>query len=141
MVLLPDGIGVVSLDSNAQSRKIIRNGPLGAPVYSHDGRYIYVSQKSGDHWDIWRYNEDGSNGVALTRPPGLRDRAIHNVAPAASPDGRSILFLTNREGDGSEWKLWIMNSDGSNQRPFAPRALANIHFQFDFGRERVLDWR
>jgi hypothetical protein len=141
MVLLPDGIGVVAKDANASPGKLIQGGALGAPVYSPDGRYIYVSKKSGDHWDIWRYNEDGSNPVALTRPPGLRDRAIHNVAPAVSPDGQHVIFLTNREGDGSKWKLWIMNNDGSNQHPLAPQALANIHFQFSFGRERILDWR
>jgi dipeptidyl aminopeptidase/acylaminoacyl peptidase len=144
MMLIPEGIAVVSdlAGSGDHSlRRIISNGFLGAPVYSPDGKYIYVSQQSGDHWDIWRYNADGSNPVALTRPPGIRDRAIHSVAPAASPDGRSILFLTNREGDGSRWELWIMNSDGSNQRPFAPNALKNINFQLNFGRERVLSWR
>ncbi len=141
LMLIPEGIAVVTDSDNATLRRVVSNGHLGAPVYSPDGKYIYVSQQSGDHWDIWRYNADGSNPVALTRPPGIRDRAIHSVAPAPSPDGRSILFLTNREGDGSQWKLWIMNSDGSNQRPFAPKALANIHFKFDFGRERVLSWR
>jgi hypothetical protein len=141
LMLIPEGIAVVSDTDNASLQRVVSNGHLGAPVFSPDGKYIYVSQQSGDHWDIWRYNADGSNPVALTRPPGIRDRAIHSVAPAPSPDGRSILFLTNREGDGSQWKLWIMNSDGSNQRPFAPKALANIHFKFDFGRERVLNWR
>lgn len=141
MVLLPDGIGLVYERDNRSPRKLLEAPYLGAPVYSPDGRFIYVSHRVGDHWDIWRYNEDGANPVSLTRPPDLRTRPIHNVAPAVSPDGRSILFLTNREGDGSQWKMWIMNSDGSNQRPFAPQALANIHFRFDFGRERVIDWR
>ena len=141
MVLLPDGIGIVYERDNRPPRKLLEASYLGAPVYSPDGRFIYISHRVGDHWDIWRYNEDGANPVSLTRPPDLRDRPIHNVAPAVSPDGGSILFLTNREGDGSQWKMWIMNSDGSNQRPFAPQALANIHFRFDFGRERVIDWR
>ena len=141
MLLLPDGIGIAPLEPGVNPRKVVLHTAMGAPIYSPDGQYIYVSQKTGDHWDIWRYNEDGSNPLSLTKPPALRDRPIHNVAPAVSPDGRYIIFLTNREGDGSAWKLWIMNSDGSNQHPLAPEALANINFQFNFGRERFLDWQ
>ncbi len=136
--LTRDGIAVAYVQDNRPPKLLVAYGNLGAPVYSPDGRYIYVSRKDGDNWNIWRYNNDGTGPVALTQPPLLRDRAINNVAPAPSPDGKFILFLTDRTG---QWELWIMNSDGSNQRPFARQALAGIDFDFDFGRARMMDWR
>jgi dipeptidyl aminopeptidase/acylaminoacyl peptidase len=38
-----------------------------------------------------------------------------NSDPAWSPDGRQIVFSSNRDDDGRD-KLWVMNVDGSNQK-------------------------
>jgi Tol biopolymer transport system component len=54
-----------------------------------------------------------------------------------SPDGRQVVFLTDRNG---KWEMYVMNSDGSNQRPFAPQALAGITFVYDSNAERMVDW-
>jgi len=136
--LTRDGISVAYTEDDRPPELLVQYGYLGAPVYSPDGRYIYVSRKDGDSWNIWRYNSDGTGPVALTHPPLLRDRPMNNVTPAVSPDGKTILFLTDRRG---KWEMWVMNSDGSQQRPFAPRALEGIDFDFDFTRARMLDWR
>lgn len=132
------GIFVTYTDEDRRPDPIVQYGYLGPPIYSPDGRFIYVSKKDGDNWNIWRYNEDGSGPFALTHPPGLRDRPINNVAPAVSPDGRYILFLSDRNGP---WQMWIMNSDGSHQRLFLPNVLKDIEFQFDLGRARMIDWK
>ena len=136
--LTRDGIGVAYTQDNRPPQLLVEYGELGAPVYSPDGKYIYVSRKDGDNWNIWRYNNNGTGPVALTQPPLLRDRPVNNVAPAVSPDGKFILFLTDRRG---KWEMWIMNSDGGNQRPFASQALAGIDFEFDFSRARMIDWK
>ncbi len=136
--LTRDGMSIAYTDSNRPPQPIIAYQDFGAPIYSPDGRYIYVSRKDGDSWNIWRYNVDGSGPKALTQPPALRDRPVDNVTPAVSADGRFIIFLTNRNGP---WQLWIMNSDGSDQHPFAARALEDIQFHFDYSRARMTDWR
>ena len=58
-------------------------------------------------------NADGSGQWNLTRsvtqPFGL------DGAPAGLPDGRKILFVSNR-GDGSWFEVYVMNADGSGKR-------------------------
>lgn len=133
-----DSMATTSLTGNEQPRPLVTlPNQLGPAVYSPDGQAIYGARRNGDNWNIWRWQADGGQPVALTAPPALRDRPFHSVSPTLSPDGRTILFLTNRTG---KWEMWQMNTDGSNQRPFAATALSGIDFQYSFTNERIADW-
>jgi eukaryotic-like serine/threonine-protein kinase len=69
-----------------------------------DGRLILqmvVNDK--DHISIM--DADGSN------PKQLTSGANHNYRPVMSPDGKYIVFTSNRSGN---FNVWRMNSDGSN---------------------------
>ncbi len=92
-----------------------------------------------DHWDIWTSNPDGSNFHPLTQLDPLADRPVDNVAPAWSPDGQSIIFLSNRTGT---WLPYIMNSgDGSNQRLLFPGGvLPGVDFNYNYAADRVFSW-
>jgi Tol biopolymer transport system component/DNA-binding winged helix-turn-helix (wHTH) protein len=70
-----------------------------------DGRLVYASIASGA-WDLWLMNADGSDARQLTVD------ARSNYGPAASPDGRYIVFVSNR--GGGPFHVWRMNTDGSN---------------------------
>lgn len=120
-----------------------------SPAFSPDGSKIAVSYKQHDHWDIHVLNADGSGRARLTKTPisvtvrqqlkGETPRAWNNVAPDWSPDGSRIAFLTDRTG---QWEIWVMNADGSDQRPlFPPERLAGISFQFYGMDEQVLSWQ
>jgi hypothetical protein len=124
------GLAVVNpLADDPPRRLVARPGGVGPAVYGADGETLYAAVRSGDHWDIWRWQADGSGGVALTAPPALRRAAIHSLAPALGPDGR-ILFLSNRRG---RWEIWQMNPDGSGQQPLA---VPGLEWTYEFANER-----
>ncbi len=138
LYLSRNGIEKAQTMGNEPPQPLVAYPEMGAPVYSPDGEFIFVSRKDGDSWNLWRYRADGAEAIALTHPPGLRDRPVNHVAPVLSPDGRFLLFLTDRRGP---WELWIMDADGRNPHPFAPAALQSLRFRFDFGTTRMIDWQ
>jgi hypothetical protein len=70
---------------------------------------------------------------------GEEPRLWNNAAPAWSPDGSQIAFLTDRTG---QWEIWVINADGSNQRPLIPaEMLAGLNLQYNGVDERALSWR
>ena len=74
-----------------------------------DGRMVYISNTSGTA-DIWLMDSDGKNQKQLTADAGV------NVFPAASPDGRFVVFDSNRGGNPATFNLWRVGIDGSNPR-------------------------
>jgi TolB protein len=57
--------------------------------------------------DIWTINPDGSGELQLTSDPG------NDWDPEWSPNGRRILFASNRGGLGLQ--VYVMNADGTGQ--------------------------
>ncbi|MEZ4729827.1 MAG: SH3 domain-containing protein [Caldilineaceae bacterium] len=109
------------------------------PDWQPSGGRVVFQQRQGGHWQIFAINPDGSGLTALTRPAtALVDTMPSSVAPAWSPDGQHIVFLSNRteNNDAGAWRLWVMNSDGSNQRPLP----INLTFAYNYVLEQVVDW-
>lgn len=79
------------------------------PSWSPQGNLIaFVSKDSGND-EIYAITADGSILQKLTARNNNWDKH-----PSFSPDGNQIVFFSNR--DTGRRQLWIMNSDGSNQR-------------------------
>ena len=86
-------------------------------------------------------NENGYRTIRTTQGDSQpnADWSWNHAAPAWSPDGSKLLFMTNRAG---QWEIWIMNPDGSEQQPmFTNGALNDISLQYDGVDERMLSWR
>lgn len=78
---------------------------------SPNGKIIFQSTQGGDGFvnDIYVVEADGKHQTRLTDDPG------DDVSAQWSPQGDKIAFLSDRRGSGVE--LYLMNADGSYQRP------------------------
>jgi Tol biopolymer transport system component len=72
------------------------------------------------------------------RPVRYSLRAVNNVAPVWSPDGKEILFLSDRDG---KWEFFVINVDGSNLRQVLKNVTDTVSIQYGFSNERVMDWK
>ncbi|GAB4548765.1 MAG: hypothetical protein Kow0063_43660 [Anaerolineae bacterium] len=151
--LVYDGeLGLVNLDltrSEGATWPLTDDPNDHTPVFSPDGRMVAVSYWQHDHWEIHTMNAGGGGRARLTKTPlraivearinGQEGRAWNNVAPAWSPDGSQIVFLTDRAG---RWEIWTMGADGSHQRPLlSPQVQDQLEIDYDSVYERVLSWR
>ncbi|MBO0800029.1 MAG: PD40 domain-containing protein, partial [Blastocatellia bacterium] len=76
-------------------------------VWTPDGRIVFSSFVN-NNTDLYSMNPDGSNRTQLTANAGP-----DNIFPAVSPDGRYIVFTSNRTGAR---QIWRMDNDGRNQK-------------------------
>jgi Tol biopolymer transport system component len=163
--------GVAIYDAQAQVSQPVTTDDRdrGAIAISPDGSKIALTYNQDGNWEIHTMNIDGSNRQRLTKTPlqvvasrhiegnevfitpegfrtmsraqpeGMPMERWNNAAPAWSPDGSQIAFVTDRTG---KWEIWIMNADGTNQRPMFPNgALDGVILNFAGVDERMLSWQ
>ncbi len=104
-----DGSGVQLVTDRMLSPSAPAWSPDGAKIAFADGGAIAIGMNQ-PFTDIYVINVDGSGLRKLIRDSGL------NGSPSWSPDGRQIVFSSNRDG---MHKIYIMNADGSNQQVIA----------------------
>jgi Tol biopolymer transport system component len=98
------GLGKYGAGSIITIAGFIKGDCGGGINWTPDGRIVYHSMASG-RADIWIMDADGANQKQLTSEAGF------NFYPSVSPDGRFIVFTSDRRGNPD---LWRANIDGSN---------------------------
>ena len=78
------------------------------PALSPDGQtMVFIS--NWDQPDVVILPVEGGQPINLTQTP-----SAHEDTPVFSPDGSTIAFASDREGD---WNIYLMDTDGGNVRP------------------------
>jgi TolB protein len=84
------------------------------PAYSPDGRTIaFARNTDAFNSDIFLMRADGTHLTRLTRTQGTDSSYGEEHGPAWSPDGRRIVFVSNRDGG---LDLYSIRADGTDER-------------------------
>lgn len=121
-----DKIWTMNIDGSDKRMVSPDHGAHTCSYFLPDGRIVYSSTSSipgacpprredlpkGYIWplhpyDIFIADHDGANQKKIT------DNPLYDAEPVVSPDGRQIVFGSQREGD---FDIYLMNSNGSNVR-------------------------
>jgi serine/threonine protein kinase/Tol biopolymer transport system component len=98
----------------SQARQITSGGvKYYSGAWTPDDKIVY-SADTGTR-DLWIMDADGSRQKQLTSDAGT------NLQPAVSPDGRYIVFCSDRQG--GKYNIWRIDIDGSH-----PTQLTNSEF-------------
>ena len=95
-----------------QARLAVKTNLPESVVWTPDGKIVYAS-RTGENWDIWMANRDGSDSKQLTSD------VFVDQQPSVSPDGRYIAFQSNRSGGRN---IWRMDADGTNLKQLTENA-------------------
>ena len=91
-----------------------------SPTWSPDGRRVIFSMAVSDgNPELFVVDAGGAGLRRLTVTRGSTEVLGDDTMPDWSRDGRTVAFVSNREGRSSD--LWAMRPDGSRQRPLARR--------------------
>jgi serine/threonine protein kinase/dipeptidyl aminopeptidase/acylaminoacyl peptidase len=86
------------------ARQVLKTSLPETVAWTPDGKIVYAS-RTGENWDIWMVNSDGSENRQLTAD------AFIDHQPSVSPDGRYVVFQSNRSGSRNIWRI---DADGNN---------------------------
>lgn len=119
------------------------------PVWSPDGKRVAFTRSQHDHWEVYvlTFADGPLSGGSVTRLTKTPDRPDgqpgNSAAPAWSPDGKHLAFLTDRTG---EWEIWVAAASGSglagrnDPKSMFGSELDGLMLEYSFGGERALSW-
>jgi TolB protein len=102
----------IGRDADSLRRLTSESNAFSNAVFTPDGRVVYDALDN-NRPNIWVMNPDGTGAHQLTPTNNS-----YNSEPQVSPDGRYIVFTSDRTGEN---KIWRMNLDGTN-----PTLLTNV---------------
>jgi hypothetical protein len=95
----------------------VKSGILFGQAWSPDGKKVaYVSDVTGRQ-EIYVYDWDTKKSVQLTYSTGYADDGTGwwwSQFPSWSPDGKQIVYSSDRGHDATFSEIWVMDANGAN---------------------------
>ena len=85
-------------EDETRARLILKTSLPDTVAWTPDGRVVYAS-RTGENWDLWIANADGSGAKQLTADVFI------DHEPSVSYDGRYVVFQSNRSGARNIWRI------------------------------------
>ena len=116
------------MDITGNNRRRLFENPEDAlnPVYSPDGKEVVfqmpkpiseVETRTEDDWEIYMVDITGKELKRLT------ENKFTDASPKFSPDGKKLVFISNRDGN---YEIYTMNIDGSEQTRLTNNSTTDI---------------
>lgn len=113
------------MDADGQNQTNLTKNSYGHhPALSPDGKHIAYM----DHGAIFTMNRDGS------AKKNVSQGKVRDSEPAWSPDGQWIAF-TRTPKDSNAMDIWIMKSDGTQQRPLTSNKDGDCSYSPSWSKE------
>jgi Tol biopolymer transport system component len=119
------GLYIMSAAPGAHSPKQLTKHQEDTAPAVYGDQVAFMSNRDGN-WEIYFIKIDGSGLKRLT------DNAANDGLPVWSPDGKTILFVSDQ---GGAWAVWAMSPNGSNRRVLFP--IGDGGLKFDWQHERI----
>jgi len=105
--------GIYQMNPDGSDIHGIREDAYDAAVSPDQSKIAFVSNSDGDA-EIYVMDANGTNVQKIT------DNNTYDFAPAWSPDGRKLAYITWKDGSTVS-DIWIVNADGTNPVKATPK--------------------
>ena len=106
-------IYVMNSDGSNVKRLTFQGKYNSTPSWSADGSKIAFAGQIDNYFDVFIMNADGSNLYRVTSATKANGQRASNEAPHFSPDGRFVVYTSNRTGRN---QIYISSIDGTQER-------------------------
>lgn len=132
-------VKMLMMDSDGSNVKILPNpdGQNWYPRIIHTGELLFTSDVyHKDFYDIFLMNPDSTNLRKLTATMAI------NWFPECSPDGKRIVFTSNRDdpelSDSGNYNIYIMDIDGTNIQRLTDFPGQELHPKWHPSGEKII---
>ena len=114
----PLGLFLSDSDGRKERSFLAGTGPNYNPSFSSDGRWIVFTSERFGSADVFRVHPDGSDLERLTDSPAFDDQGT------LSPDGRTLAFVSTR--DGGTANIWLLDIASHRVRNLTKNTAGNF---------------
>jgi TolB protein len=122
---------VMNVDGSNVKRLTFQGKYNSTPTWSRDGKQIAFAGQVENYFDIFLMDSDGKNISRITSATKSNGRRASHEDPSFSPDGRFVVYTSNRTGKN---QIFIGSIDGTQERRvtndsynyFKPKWSANL---------------